>query len=81
LKLGLIKIDEWPFGKHKGKSMKDIPTEYLTWVVYDSDIGGMPLKWAMEELDKREAMLVGGTPGAVPDGRPSTYGDLADDVW
>jgi len=59
IKLGLIVVDEWPFGKHKGKPMKDLPTEYLTWVVYDSDIGGMPLKWAMEELDKREAALTG----------------------
>ena len=59
MKLGLIKIDEWPFGRHKGKPMKELPTEYLVWVVYDSEMGGMALKWAMQELDKREGNLTG----------------------
>lgn len=61
MKLGLIHIDEFPFGKHKGKPMKEIPTEYLVWIVYDSDIGGMALKWALQELNKREENLTGGT--------------------
>jgi hypothetical protein len=59
VELGLRHIDEWPFGKYKGKPMKDLPTEYLTWVVYESNIQGIPYKWAMQELDKREAILVG----------------------
>ena len=75
MKLGLIEIDEWPIGKHKGKSIKDIPTDYLVWVVYDSDIGGMALKTAMKELDRRENILR--TNSSVPDGRP--YKD--DRVW
>ena len=57
MKIGLIHIDEWPMGKHKGKAMHDMPTEYLTWVVYDSGIQGIPYKWAMQELDKREGIL------------------------
>lgn len=24
--------DEMPFGKHKGKKMKDVPAEYLDWL-------------------------------------------------
>lgn len=61
MRLGLIEIDEWMMGKYKGKSMNELPTEYLVWVVYDSDIGGMALKWAMQELDKREGNLTGET--------------------
>lgn len=61
MKLGLIHVDEWPFGKHKGKPMHQLSTEYLVWIVYDSDMGGMPLKWAMQELDRREGNLTGGT--------------------
>lgn len=57
MRLGLIHIDEWVIGKHKGKSMHELPTEYLTWVVYDSGIQGIPYKWAMQELDKREGLL------------------------
>jgi uncharacterized protein (DUF3820 family) len=57
MKLGLIHVDEWTMGKHKGKPMDQLPTEYLTWVVYDSGIQGLPYAWAMKELDKREGLL------------------------
>ena len=59
MQLGLIVVDEWPFGKHKGKKMSELPSEYLAWVVFDSQIQGIPYKRAMQELDKREAILKG----------------------
>ena len=77
MELGLKHIDEWPFGKHKGKSIKDLPTEYLVWVVYDSDINGYPLKWAIQELDRREAGLRGGFE-VPPDNDGRLWGE---DVW
>ena len=58
IQLGLININEWPFGKYKGYAIEDIPTDYLVWVVCDSNIGRMPLKRAMEELNKREKGLL-----------------------
>jgi hypothetical protein len=80
IELGLIDINEWPWGKHKGKAIEDIPTDYLVWVVYDSDIGGMPLKKAMAELDKREETLSPdlGNMDVPPDNDSRVWGE---DVW
>lgn len=33
-----IKIDNWPFGKHAGKKLEDIPTDYYMWAVDNMDI-------------------------------------------
>ena len=57
IKLGLLIEETWPIGKHKGTKIIDLPTEYLNWVVYNSDIGGMLLKKAISELDRREKKL------------------------
>ena len=67
MQLGLIISDEWPIGKHKGTPIKELPTEYLAWVVYDSEIGGMALKKALAELDRREDMLKGNLGKALDD--------------
>ena len=82
MKLGLIKIDEWGIGKHKGKAMHELPTEYLTWVVYDSGIQGIPYKWAIQELDKREGILRGHQSLSGMDTPPDNDGRLwGEDVW
>ena len=67
MQLGLIVSDEWTIGKHKGTPIKELPTEYLTWVVYDSEIGGMHLKKALAELDRREENLKGNLGEALDD--------------
>ena len=32
-----IKIKFWPFGKHKGKALKEIPTDYYMWAIEKMD--------------------------------------------
>ena len=51
--LGLIVDDVWPVGKHKGTLMEDLPTHYLNWVVFESDISGPLLNKAKNELELR----------------------------
>ena len=81
MKLGLVHIDEWPMGKHKGKPMDQLPTEYLTWVVYDSGIQGLPYGWAMKELDKREGLLKHNLGDAPPDNDGKIWGEDVEMEW
>jgi DNA polymerase III epsilon subunit-like protein len=34
---GPVAIDKWPFGKNKGKLLKDIPTDYYVWALDNMD--------------------------------------------
>lgn len=52
MKLGLIDLG-WPVGKHRHKKMRDIPTDYLLWVVYESDMPLNLIEKAGRELDRR----------------------------
>ena len=33
-----LSVSKWPLGKHKGKLIKDVPTEYLLWCVDNIDL-------------------------------------------
>lgn len=45
--------DIWPFGKHEGKAMSDIPTSYLSWCAQNMEAG--PAGWAEQEINRRDA--------------------------
>lgn len=53
---------KWPFGKvHKGKELTDMPTDYLQWVVKESDsprtlFRGDLLEAVLQELDRRGSL-------------------------
>ena len=46
----------WPFGKHKGKLVEDIPTNYLCWFTEQAEKSGKmtgAYHWATQELKNR----------------------------
>lgn len=47
-----------PFGKHKGKSIEDLPTSYLTWLAENvstkDELGAAVVESAEQELKFRE---------------------------
>lgn len=44
-----------PFGKHKGEAVEDIPSDYLYWILYKSDIDDERIIEAVGlEYDSRE---------------------------
>lgn len=55
--LGLKVSDIWPFGKHKGVKISLLPTNYLVWVVYDSDLKDNWKKKCHYELEKRDEVI------------------------
>ena len=43
-----------PFGKHQGEDIEDIPTQYLKWLVSNTDIRGYLLDAIEDELESRD---------------------------
>lgn len=42
-----------PFGKHRGKRLVDVPTDYLAWLVSEVDNRPWLISVVSEELDRR----------------------------
>jgi uncharacterized protein (DUF3820 family) len=47
---------KWPYGKHKGKLLKEIPDDYLNWVIKRFTDQGMA-QVAADELARRNPAL------------------------
>lgn len=45
-----------PFGKHKGKNIKDVPSDYLQWIYEKSDLSENIKKRAKSNLQNRTAL-------------------------
>jgi len=62
---------KWPFGKHKGKRIKEVPRGYLQWALTNCDLrgwllaavqatlAGRPLPMTDEEMEQRANEIVG----------------------
>ena len=52
-----------PFGRHKGQAIREIPDNYLTWVLENLELKGSLLKALEEEYERRgtEGVLVDDT--------------------
>jgi hypothetical protein len=48
----------WPFGKHKGTRVEDVPTDYLEWALRETDIADRYPDVA-EEADAQIRMRAG----------------------
>ena len=55
-----------PFGKHRGKQLRDVPEPYLVWVLDNCNDISPTLRWAIEEvLEIRQDEPASGVP-ALP---------------
>ena len=47
-------LERMPFGKHRGKAWADVPADYLTWIVGQSEMSADVLTGAQAEMTRRD---------------------------
>ncbi len=51
-----IKLMTMPFGKHRGKSLRELPSDYVEWALRNLNDMDEDLRWSLEQLRKQQTV-------------------------